>query len=239
MPGSARRTRERVSLDEVVRQRAVALFALAGTGPEAMAAVIAGLVAADVAALYGSLDRDGIAPDGLCWFTECDGVDPAALAGLVAAGRPAGLAPVLATTAPRVAGNLAGRVNAVVIHRLADHDLATGLATLTGTTIVPLTHATARMGAEDRNHSPSPAEASPAVPLGTMLVPLVPADRLCALRSGEFVMVTGLTAALAGARPGGAAATVRARCRVVSAPVPARPPAPPGGAGFPVVRRPA
>src|SRR5215471_15332237 len=83
-----------VSLDEVVRQRGVALFALAGTGPKDATEVIAGLVAADVAALYGGLCRDGIAPDGLCWFTECDGVDPAALAGLVAAGGPAGLAPV-------------------------------------------------------------------------------------------------------------------------------------------------
>src|SRR5262249_59466350 len=84
---------ERVSLDEVVRQRAVALFALAGTGPGDAAGVIAGLVAADVAALYGSLYHDGIAPDGLCWFTECGGGGPAALAGLVAGGRPARPAP--------------------------------------------------------------------------------------------------------------------------------------------------
>src|SRR5215470_15852903 len=54
-----------VSLGEVVRQRAVALFALAGTGPRDVAEVIAGLVAADVVALYGNLCRDGIAPDGL------------------------------------------------------------------------------------------------------------------------------------------------------------------------------
>src|SRR5262249_46159246 len=106
-----------VTLDAVVRQRAVARFALAGPGDAAE--VIAGLIAADVAALYGSRYRDGIAPDGLCWFTECDGVDPAALAGLVAAGSPAGLAPVLATAVPRAAGGLAGRVNAAVIHRAA------------------------------------------------------------------------------------------------------------------------
>jgi len=74
---------ERVSLDELVRQRAVALFVLARTGRRDAAGVIAGLVAADLAALYGSLHRGGIAPDGLCWFTECEGVDPMALAGLV------------------------------------------------------------------------------------------------------------------------------------------------------------
>jgi len=229
-----------VTLDEVVRQRAVALFALAGPGDAAE--VIAGLIAADVAALYGSWYRDGIAPDGLCWFTECDGVDPAALAGLVAAGSPAGLAPVLATAVPRAAGGLAGRVNAAVIHRLADHDLAGELAALTGTTILPLSRMPARAAAEGSFRSRSRMAASPAVPLGTMLVPLVPADTLCALDSGEFVLVTGLTAAPAAEqRRAGAGRAVRARCRTVSGPVPARPapPALPRGSGLPVVRRPA
>jgi hypothetical protein len=229
-----------VSLDEVVRQRAVALFALAGDGPTAAAEAIAGLVAADVAALFGRLCRDGIAPDGLCWFTECDGVDPAALAGLVAAGSPGGLAPVLATTGPRAAGALAGRVNAAVIHRLADRGLAGELATLTGTTIVALSRAPACAGSEYRSHLPSQAETGPAVPFGTMLVPLVPAERLCALGRGEFVLVTGLTAGPdEGRRRGGTGVAVRARCQAVSAPVPARAklPALPGGAGPPAVRR--
>ena len=228
-----------VSLDQIVRQRAVALFALAGTGPRDVAEVIAGLVAADVAAFYGSLYRDGIAPDGLCWFTECDGVDPAALAGLAASGSPGGLASVLATTVPGAAGGLAGRVNTVVIHRLADLGLAGELATLTGTTIVPMTRAPARAGAEYGTQLPSQAAASPAVPFGTMLVPLVPEERLCALGRGEFVLITGLTAEpVGGRRGGGAGVAVRARCRAVSEPVPARQ-APPGGAGLPVVRRPA
>jgi hypothetical protein len=236
-PRPGRGTGERVSLGEVVGQRAVALFALAGPARRDTAEVIAGLVAGDVAALYGSLYRAGIAPDGLCWLTECDGVDPAASAGLVAAGRPAGLTPALATTVPRAAGGLAGRVNAVVIHRLTDHDLAGELAILTGTTIVPLSRAPAGAGAEDGNHLSSVAGASPAVPLGTMLVPVVPAGRLCALGSGEFVLLTGLTAAPAGARQrGGAGVAVRARCRAVSEPEPS---ARPGGAGVPVVRWPA
>ena len=144
---------------------------------------------------------------------------------------------MLATTVPRAASGLAGRVNAVVIHRLADLGLAGELATLTGTTIVPMARAPAPAGAEYGIHLPSPAEASPAVPFGTMLVPLVPAERLCALGRGDFVLVTGLTAGPArGRRPGGAGVPVRARCRVVSAPVPGRP-APPGGTGLPVVRR--
>jgi hypothetical protein len=233
---------ERVSLAEVVRQRAVALFALAGTGPTDVAEAIAGLVAADAAALYGSLCRGGIAPDGLCWFTECDGVDPVALAGLVAAGSPAGLAPVLATTVPRAAGGLAGRVNAVVVHRLTDRGLAGELATLTGTTIVPLSRAPASAGAEYGNHTQSRTEASPAVPLGTVPVLLVPAESLCTLGSGDFVLVTGLTAVPAGGRQrGGPVVTVRGRCRAVSEAVPARPepPAMPGDAGLPIVRWPA
>jgi hypothetical protein len=231
--------RGRVSLDTVVRQRAVALFALAGTGSRDVAEAIAGLVAADVAALYGRLNHDDIAPDGLCWFTECDGVDLAALAGLAAAGRPAGLAPVLGTTVPRAARGLAGRVNAVVIHRLSDYDLAGELAALTGTTIVPLSRAPARAGAEDVNHSPSRTEASPALPLGTILVPLVSAESLCALGSGEFVLLTGLTAG--GQERRGAGVPVPARCRAVSEPVPAwpEPLALRGGGGLPAGRRPA
>jgi len=219
----------------------VALFALAGLAARDAAELIAGLVAADVAALYGSRYRDGIAPDGLCWFTECGGVDPAALAGLVAAGSPAGLAPVLATTVPRAAGGLAARVNAVLIHRLADRGLARELATLTGTTIVPLSRVPASAGAEYGTHLPPQAAASSAVPFGTMLVPRVPAERLCTLGRGEFVLVTGLTTGPAeGRRRGGERVAVRAQCRAVSAPVPARaePPVLPGGAGLPAVRRP-
>ena len=180
-----------------------------------------------------------MAPDGLCWFTESGGVDPVALAELAAAGSQGGLAPVLATTVPRVAGGLAGRVNAVVIHRLADRGLAGEVATLTGTTIVPLSRVPARTGAESGIHLPSQAEASPAVPFGTMLVPRVPAESLCALGRDEFVLVTGLTAGPSGGhRRGDAVVAVRARCRAVSEPVP-EPPVLPVGAGLPVVRRPA
>ena len=91
------------SLADVVRQRGVALFTLGGSGRGPGARVIAGLIAADVAGLFASLYRGGIAPDGLCWLTECHGVDPAAVAGLIAAGSPTGLAPVLTTTVPEPA----------------------------------------------------------------------------------------------------------------------------------------
>jgi hypothetical protein len=68
-----------------------------------------------------------------------------------------------------------------------------------------------------------------------MLVPLVPAESLWALGSGEFVLVTGLTTVPADGRQRGAAGVaVRARCRVVSEPVLALP----RGTGLPMARRP-
>ena len=210
----------------LVRQRAVALFALGGPralgGPGAPGAAraLAGLVAADVAALYTSLDRGGIAPDGLCWLTECDGIAPAALAALIAAGSPAGLAPVLATTEPGPAARLAGQVNAAILHRLADPGLAAELAPLTGTTIVPLSRVLAQpRPAWTDGAPPAPADAGHAASLGTREVSVVQAATLCALSGADFVLVTGLAAA----RAGGAVVTVRARCRTVSGPVPHRP----------------
>jgi hypothetical protein len=209
------------TIADVVRQRGVALFALGGHGP-GPAGTIAGLVAADVAGLYLSLQGAGIAPDGLCWLTECDGVDPAALAGLIAASSPAGLATVLATTAPEPAARLAGQVNAGLFHRLADPGLATKLAPLTGTTIAPLSRVLVQPGPAGADGDPPEAGASHAVPLGTMEVPVVQAATLCALSSRDFVLLTGLAAA----RAGGAAVTVRAPCRTVRGPVGRPEPAP-------------
>ena len=208
------------SLADVVRQRGVALFTLGGPGYGPAAGVIAGLIAADLAGLYASMYRGGFAPDGLCWLTECGGVDPVAVAGLIAAGSPAGLAPVLATTAPEPAARIAGQVNAAIVHRLADPRLAAELAPLTGTTIVPLGQVLAQPEpAGPGDGLITAAGASPAVPLGTMEVPAVQAATLCTLRSGDFVVVTGLAAA----RADGATVVVRAPCHTVSGPLPARP----------------
>ena len=213
-------------LPDVVRQRGVALFTLGGAG-YGPSGVIAALIAADMAGLYASMYRGGIAPDGLCWLTECDGVDPAAVAGLIAAGSPTGLAPMMATTVPEPAARIAGQVNAAIVHRLADPRLAAELAPLTGSTVVPLGRVLAEPepgGTADGMSAA--ASAGHAVPLGTMEVPVVQAATLCTLRSGGFVLVTGLTAA----RAGGAAVVVRA-CQTVSGPLPARPE--PAGFGGP------
>jgi len=218
--GGSPRTGTGASVAGVVRQRGVALFTLDGAGYGPAAGLIAGLIAADVAALYATMYHAGIAPDCVCWLTECAGVDPAAVAGLIAAGSPAGLAPVLATTAPEPAARIAGQVNAAIVHRLADPGLAAAVAPLTGTTIVPIGQVLAQpepTGTGD--DGPVADGAGHAIPLGTMEVPVVQAATLCALRGGDFVLMTGLAAA----RAGGAAVVVRAPCHTVSGPLPARP----------------
>jgi hypothetical protein len=209
-----------VGLADVVRQRGAALFTLGGPGCGSASGVIAALIAADVAGLYASMYRGGIAPDGLCWLTECDGVDPAAVAGLIAAGSPTGLAPVLATTVPEPAARIAGQVNAAIVHRLADPRLAADLAPLTGSTVVSLGRVLAQPeSAGTADGISAAASAGHAVPLGTMEVPVVQAATLCTLRGGDFVLVAGLAAA----RAGGAAVVVRAPCHTVSGPPPPRP----------------
>ena len=226
--GDGRGTGTGASLADVIRQRGVALFTLGGHGHGPGSGLLAGLIAADTAGLYASMYRGGIAPDGLCWLTECDGVDPAAVAGLIAAGSPTGLAPVLATSAPEPAARIAGQVNAAIVHRLADPRLAADLAPLTGSTVVPLGRVLAEPepgGTADGMSAA--ASAGHAVPLGTMEVPVVQAGTLCALRSGDFVLVTGLAVA----RAGGAAVVVRAPCQTVGGPPPARPE--PAGFGGP------
>jgi hypothetical protein len=202
----------RISLDEVVRRRAVVLFALDQRRYGRAAEVIANLVAADVAEVYAALGGDGIAPEGLAWFTECAGADPAALGRLTGPGRQAGLAAVLTTIAPGPAAALAGQVDAAVIHRLADRELAARLAALTGTRLVPVSRVPAQ--AEDTGAAAPEGSAGPAVPFGTMPFPVVPADALCRLGNDEFVLLTGLAAA---------PVTVLARCQAITGRIPAQP----------------
>lgn len=121
-----------ISLDAVIRDRAVALFSLAGAGPAAE--VVANLLALDVTSRYAALHRGGTAPDGLVWVSHCDRVAAPALAGLAQAAPD--LVPVLSTSSPGVASGLAGQVNVCVAHRVADPELAGQLAAATGTRLV-------------------------------------------------------------------------------------------------------
>jgi hypothetical protein len=199
-----------ISMAEVVRRRTVVLFSLDRRRYEGAAEVIAGLVAADIAAVYTALGRKGVAAEGVCWFTECDGIDAEALASLIAPGSQPGLAAVLATGVPGTAARLAGQVQAGVFHRLTDRDLAAGLAALTGTRLVPVARVLSPAVEIDA------APPGPAVPLGTVPVPVVPVEAFCGLGDDEFVMVTGLRAPPVSTAP---------RCQAIAAPVPAHAPA--------------
>lgn len=200
---------DRISLNEAVRRRAVVLFSLDRRGNGRAAEVIANLVAADLAAIYAALGRTGIAPDGLCWFTECDGIEAGTLGRLAGPGGQAGLAAVLTTIAPGPAARLAGQANVGVFHRLTDRELTARLAALTGTRLVPISRIPAQQAADDGAPPPNPA--GPVVPLGTMPYPVVPAETLCGLGDDEFVLVTRC----------GPAVTVLARCQAVAGRIPA------------------
>ena len=124
--------RERISLGQVVRERAVGLFALDSAGPAQAATMIARLVAGDALALFAELRGIPVSGDGLAWFNGCEAVDPAALAELVASGGRAGMTVLLTTTSEAAAVSLAGSVNVLAIHQLADPAAARQLAALTG-----------------------------------------------------------------------------------------------------------
>jgi hypothetical protein len=69
-------------------------------------------------------DADGA---GLIWLAECATLPRQAITGLIARGRPAGLPVLAATTSAPVAAELAGLVNVVIAHRMADGGEAAGL----------------------------------------------------------------------------------------------------------------
>jgi hypothetical protein len=126
-PGS-----ERISLGQVVRERAVGLFALDRAVHGPAATMIARLVASDALALFAELRGIPVSGDGLAWFNGCEAVDPAALAELVASGGRAGMTVLLSTTSEAAAVSLAAGVNVLAIHQLADPAAARQLAALTG-----------------------------------------------------------------------------------------------------------
>jgi hypothetical protein len=219
----AGRAGTRISLAGVVRDRGVALFPLGRSGRGRPAEMIATLVALDAAGLFADLHRTGAAGDGLVWFGRCEGADPAALAALLAAGAQAGLACVLGTTSPRLAGWLAGQVRVVAAHRLADPGLAALIAPLTGTR---LARAPGVPGLADGAAAPTAALAGPA---GAVAGPAGAVAGPAGALAGPAGALAGPAGALAG--PGAAAALGPA---VLSpGPVPVAPgPGTPGTAGL-------
>jgi hypothetical protein len=94
--------------------------------------MIAGLLAGDAMALFAELRDIPVSGDGLAWFNGCETLDRAALAELVARGGRAGMTVLLTTASEAAAVRLAGSVNVLAIHQLADPEAAGQLAVLTG-----------------------------------------------------------------------------------------------------------
>jgi hypothetical protein len=240
-----------ISVDAVMRDRAVALFSL-GDSPGPAAAAIANLLALDVASRYAAHHQSGTAPDGLVWFSHCDPADATALAQLATAAP--GLVPVLTTTSPAAASALAGQVSVCVAHRLADPELAGQLAATTGTRLVPaagfapgtqpvppvlvpvgeqVSVPAWPAGGASAGRPGHGAVPVPAAPFGTTRSFVVPAETLCGLGNGEFVLI-----ASGGADGAGRGPRVVPRARAVSGRIPRmEPPREPRQASSPVWSR--
>jgi len=191
-----------ISLDEVVRQRGVVLFALDRAAHGRPADTVANLVAQDITEVYAGLRRIAVGGDGLAWFGQCETVDPQALASLIGVGADTGLATVLSTTSAAAVGRLTDQASVLVLHRLDDRALAGQLAWLTGWRLVPadqpLAHPAQVLtgwpepgrppGAEGGGRATG-ASAAPAAPLGAAWSPVVTGEDLCALAEGEFTLI--------------------------------------------------
>jgi hypothetical protein len=233
-----------ISLEDVVRQRGVALFRLDPGRSGRAATMIANLVAADLAAVYGQAGRAEILADGMAWFTGCEAVAPELLTRLVSLPPGTPLATVLATTEPAAAARLAGQVGVCLAHRLDNAELAGRLAALTGTRLRPAPFASAAPGAampgaapagtawpEVAAPSPAPrARPAPApwqpgyraaggpVPVPALVPePVLAPGILCGLPAGDFFLIAG---GGDGPAPGYRGHRLPARCRSAVARVP-------------------
>ena len=118
-----------VDLARAVRERSAVLLRVDTAG-------LARLVCADLAALGEDLRRIGVDGDGLIWLHGWDPRFSSALGALVTGGAAAGL-PVLVSSISPAAADLAGMMNAVLIHRVENGEAAACLAARTGTKMAP------------------------------------------------------------------------------------------------------
>jgi hypothetical protein len=112
--------RAQVSLGASHRAPVAGVSGLGQEGQRQAAAMIACLVGQDVLAAGAELRRIGVDGDGLVWFGECGWMPPELLAELIARGADTGLPALLTTASAGAAGELAGRVGALVIHRMPE-----------------------------------------------------------------------------------------------------------------------
>jgi hypothetical protein len=200
-------TGQRISLGQVIRERAVGLFALGNGTHDPAATMVAGLIAFDAMALFAELRGIPANGDGVAWFNGCETLDQPALAELVARGGRAGMTVLFSTTSERAAASLAGDVNVLAIHQLADPEAAGQLAARSGAGTAGGAPAQAvqpaavpdwarRMAAPAVAGSSATAGAGAAAPapaarhpFGRKSSPVVTADSLLRLREGAFTLV--------------------------------------------------
>ena len=113
----------RVTLGQTVRDRGVTLFSLDRGADEYAAAMIAGLVAADLTAVCGELAAMSVPGDSLAWINGCEVLGQRALADLVRTGQDAGMAVVLGAGSGGAADHLAAEVNVLVADGPVDQAL--------------------------------------------------------------------------------------------------------------------
>jgi hypothetical protein len=113
----------RVSLGQTVRDRGVTLFSLDRGADDDAAAMIAGLVVADLTAVCGELAGMSVPGDSLAWINGCEVMAQRALADLVRIAHGAGMAVVLGTGPGDTADRLAAEVNVLVADGPVDRAL--------------------------------------------------------------------------------------------------------------------
>jgi hypothetical protein len=128
-----------IDLGRVVRERLTVLLPVHSAQQAADAC-------ADLSSLADDLCRIGVDGDTLVWAPRGELLPARALATLLGAAAPAGLSVLIGTPSPAAAAELAGLVGTVLIHRVADRELAAALAARTGTRLLPAPGVTAASG---------------------------------------------------------------------------------------------
>lgn len=166
-----------VDLSRVVSERSAALISV--ESPESAARA-----ASRLTALGAALRRIGVDGDGLIWVPSAERLPASAIAALASDGAAAGLPVLAGAVSPATAGQLAGLVGALLVHRLTDRDLADGLAARAGTRLLPAAVAAARAGQQLPAPTGQQAYLTPS--------PVIGPRSLLALRPSEFVLVASV-----------------------------------------------
>jgi hypothetical protein len=104
----------RLRLGQTIRERGVTLFSMDRAAHGDSAELIAGLVAADLAAVCGELLEMSVPGDSLAWFNGCEVLGQRVLADLVGMGPGTEMAVVLGTASAEAADRLATEINVLV-----------------------------------------------------------------------------------------------------------------------------